>query len=308
MPSVLAFPLNTTTAGQIGEQRPAPLLANAAAALGFNAVDTPGGYLIGQPMEIDTVGRRDARQRASLLAGRSGRSRRSTDVRSTPRRFPRTTPAACCCFRRRSRRIKTSTRRRKRSRKPSPDAERSRSAMRSPGRPPACARLPAERSSSSGATAQGLGDYATTAGRGRIPGIFANARFADQLMRGFYLRPAPPALDIALALVLPLLIALGFALVRTPLAIALSLAAALVVRVRQPRALRRRSLLARPRARRVGDAAGDRARGRIPTGRRRLRAPPRYEPLRHAREPRGRRRNPQERRSRAKRSRCAASA
>ena len=78
-----------------------------------------------------------------------------------------------------------------------------------------------------GATAQGLGDYATTAGRGRIPGIFANARFADQLMRGFYLRPAPPALDIALALVLPLLIALGFALVRTPLAIALSLAAAL---------------------------------------------------------------------------------
>ena len=227
MPAVLAYPLNTTTAGQIGEQRPIPVLANAAAAIGFNAVDTPGGYLIGQPMEIDTsAGGTHANERLYSLAaaGVGTLDGRPVDTAAIPKddggRMLLLPPKIAS----------------------HQDLDTGTQVLTQTfaGRGTISLGDALTNSSASlrafaggalllvGATAQGLGDYATTAGRGRIPGIFANARLADQLMRGFYLRPAPPALDLTLAIVLPLLIALGFALVRTPLAIALSLAAALV--------------------------------------------------------------------------------
>ena len=226
MPSVLAFPLNTTTTGQIGEQRPVAVLANAAAAIGFNAVDTPGGYLIGQPMEIDTsTGGTNANERLHSLAAAGvatleGGSARAAVPKDEAGRMLLLPPHISA-----HQDLDTGTQVLTqtfagRGTIALGDALGSSAATLRPFANGALIFV--------GATAQGLGDYATTAGRGRIPGIFANARLADQLMRGFFLRPAPAALNLTLVVALPLLIALLFALVRTPTAIALSVAGALV--------------------------------------------------------------------------------
>lgn len=227
MPSVLAYPLNTTTSGQIGEQRPAPVLANAAAAIGFNAVDTPGGYLVGQPVEIDTsAGGTHANERLYSLPAAAVATFRGRPVAAAA--IPKDDAGRMLLLP-----PKIAGRQ---------DLDTGTQVLTQTfaGRgtiglsdavdgPPANLRAFANGALVFvGASAQGLGDYVTTAGRGSVPGIFVNARFADQLMRGFYVRPAPIALDLALAIVLPLLVALGFALVRTPAAIALSLAAAIV--------------------------------------------------------------------------------
>lgn len=227
MPSVLAFPLNTTTAGQIGEQRPIPVLAKAAASIGFNAIDTPGGYLIGQPMEIDTsAGGTHANERLYSLAAAGvatleGRPLHAATIPTDDAGRMLLLPPQIAAHQDldTGTQVLTQT-----------FAGRGTIALGD-----ALAGSPADLRPFAdgalifvGATAQGLGDYATTAGRGRIPGIFANARFADQLMRNLYVRPAPAALNLTLAILLPLLVALLFALVRTPPAIALSVGAALV--------------------------------------------------------------------------------
>jgi adenylate cyclase len=59
-----------------------------------------------------------------------------------------------------------------------------------------------------GTTAQAMGDFVVTP-NGRYPGVFSNLRLMDQLLTGTFIRRAPPALDLALIVLLPLLI--GFA-------------------------------------------------------------------------------------------------
>ncbi len=59
-----------------------------------------------------------------------------------------------------------------------------------------------------GTTAQAMGDFVVTP-NGRYPGVFSNLRLMDQMLTGTYIRRAPPALDLALIVLLPLLI--GFA-------------------------------------------------------------------------------------------------
>lgn len=59
-----------------------------------------------------------------------------------------------------------------------------------------------------GTTAQAMGDFVVTP-NGRYPGVFSNLRLMDQLLTGTFIRRAPPALDLGLILLLPLLI--GFA-------------------------------------------------------------------------------------------------
>ncbi len=59
-----------------------------------------------------------------------------------------------------------------------------------------------------GTTAQAMGDFVVTP-NGRYPGVFSNLRLMDQLLTGRFIRRAPPALDLALIVLLPLLI--GFA-------------------------------------------------------------------------------------------------
>jgi adenylate cyclase len=78
-----------------------------------------------------------------------------------------------------------------------------------------------------GSTAAAAYDYSTTA-RGVLPGLFINARLADQMMRDTYLRVAPLWLNIVLVIALPLLSALCFTFMRTTFAIVTSVIATLV--------------------------------------------------------------------------------
>jgi adenylate cyclase len=79
-----------------------------------------------------------------------------------------------------------------------------------------------------GNTAQAQGDFVHTARSAEFPGLFANARLADQLMRHYYITEAPLWLEILLIVALPLLIALAFSLMKTSYAIGISLASTIV--------------------------------------------------------------------------------
>lgn len=58
-----------------------------------------------------------------------------------------------------------------------------------------------------GATAEGLQDSTAALGTdARVPGMFVHARLIDQLLRGMYLTPAPDWLNLGLMIVLPLLL------------------------------------------------------------------------------------------------------
>jgi adenylate cyclase len=227
IPSVLAFPLNTTTAGQIGEERPLPLLQHAAKAIGYEAVDLPGGYLIGQPMEIDTsqqgvhANERLLALAAAAVATFDGRAVNTTAIPKDDDGRVLLLPPKTAAHQDLATAYEIQT-----------QAFAGRGIVSFGD---AYASKPGDLRTFAngalvfvGATAQDLGDFAITAGRGRIPGLFVNARLSDQLMRGYFLKPAPLWLDVVLVIALPLLLALGFTLMRTTLAIAVSLTAALV--------------------------------------------------------------------------------
>lgn len=218
LPTVLAFPVNTTSAGAIAEQLPAPALRKAAKGVGYAVVDSPGGYLIGQPMEINTSSsglHGNERLRALPAAAVAAFTGRAVDVASIPKDDagrmlllpPKTAHHQDAIT--------------------GADVQTQAFAGRGvmsfadvvASRPAALAAFAGGALVYVGATAQGLYDFWATAGRGRIPGLFINARLADQLMRGYYLKPAPLALDVLLAIALPLLSALGFTLMRTAYAI-----------------------------------------------------------------------------------------
>lgn len=227
VPSVLAFPLNTTTGGRIGEQLPVTQLERSAASIGYNSVDTPGGYLIGQPMQIVTGNagtHANERLYAFPAAAVGAFANRPVNASAIPTdadgRMLLLPPKISA-----HQDLATAT-------QVQTQAFAGRGAI---ALGDALTSNPADlRAFASGAlifvgaTAQGLGDFVTTAGRGRIPGLFANARLADQLLRGLYLRAAPHGLDVTLCFALPILLALAFVVMRTPAAIVFAIAVALV--------------------------------------------------------------------------------
>ncbi len=227
IPSVLAYSVDTTSAGRIAEQLPVASLRRAAKAVGYLTFDSPGGYLIGQPMGIDTSGpglHGNERLHALSAAAVGTFDGRPVDLTAIPKDDdgrmlllpPKTAhhqDAATGAD------VQT-------------QAFAGRGVMSFAD---AYASAPADLRPFAagalvfvGATATGLFDFSVTAGRGRIPGLFVNARFADQLMRAAYLTPAPRWLDILLVLALPLLSALGFTLMRTSYAIVAAVAGTLV--------------------------------------------------------------------------------
>jgi adenylate cyclase len=75
-----------------------------------------------------------------------------------------------------------------------------------------------------GPTAQALGDYFLTP-NGRYPGVFANLRFVDQLLRDHFIARVPPWLDLALIVLLPLLVGFAGTQLRPSAGIAIAAAA-----------------------------------------------------------------------------------
>ncbi len=72
-----------------------------------------------------------------------------------------------------------------------------------------------------GATAQAEGDYILTPS-GRFPGVFSNVRLMYQLLEDRFIRRVPPALDITLIVVMPLII--GFIVTQLPATLGVALA------------------------------------------------------------------------------------
>ena len=64
-----------------------------------------------------------------------------------------------------------------------------------------------------GSTAQAQGDYISTP-NGRFPGVFSNVRLMDQVLSKRFIRRVPPWVDIALIILMPLLI--GFIVTQLP--------------------------------------------------------------------------------------------
>ncbi|HEY3674692.1 MAG TPA: adenylate/guanylate cyclase domain-containing protein [Candidatus Tumulicola sp.] len=206
MPAALAFPLSTTASGNIGEQRPVGSLASAASATGFVTIDAPGGYVIGQPLSIRTGnhGTHAGERLLSLSAAAADLfDPRAFDERSIPLdsdgRMLLLPPATA-------------------HHQDAAGSDVQTQSFAGRGMLSFADALDATPNSLRafangaliyvGATAAGLFDVSTTAGRGRVPGLFIGARLADQLMRGFFLRPAPALLDA----IVTLLLALGAAL------------------------------------------------------------------------------------------------
>lgn len=225
MPSVLAYAVNTTTTGQLGMQAVDPALRPSAAAIGFTTIDTPGGYLIGQVPEIDTAGNgTNANERLSSLAvaGVSLFNGKPLNAAAIPKYqgVMVLLPAHV---------------------QPLQDIATGTETLHVnyAGRGIISFANAYNESVSDlrtfakgaiiyiGGTATALNDFEVTA-RGREPGLLINARFADQMMRGYYLRVAPAWFDIVLVIALPLLAALSFTLMRTSQAIIISLFATLV--------------------------------------------------------------------------------
>ncbi len=230
MPSVLAYTINTTTTGQLGLEEVDPALRPSATATGFTSFDTPGGYLISQPVEVDTgsTGVHSNERLFSLAA--SGVSRffgRPVDAAAIPKYEVAPGDFGMLLLPPRM--------------QPYQDLATETQMLQ-----PKYAGRGIESFSDAysmsvdelrvfakgaliyvGGTATALTDFSDTA-RGRRPGLFINARFADQMMRGYYLRVAPLWFDISLAIALPLLAAVSFTLMRTPQAILISLFATVV--------------------------------------------------------------------------------
>ncbi|HEY1977970.1 MAG TPA: adenylate/guanylate cyclase domain-containing protein [Candidatus Baltobacteraceae bacterium] len=225
MPSVLGYTVNTTSTGQIGVEATDPALAPYAAALGHTTLDTPGGYVIGQPIEIDTGSTGEHSNQhfyALAAAGVSTFYGKPLNLQAVP-----TYQGVMLLLPPRMQHHQ--------------DLETETETLQPeyPGRGIESFSSTYSMSVSElrvfakgaiiyiGGTATALTDYADTA-RGRRPGLFINARFADQLMRGYFLRVAPIWFDILLAIGLPLLAAVSFTLMRTSQAILISLFATVV--------------------------------------------------------------------------------
>lgn len=209
IPTVLPMAIDTTSNGQIGEERPPQPLASAAAELGFATLDTPGGFTIGQPQEIRTgASGTDSNERLVSLAAAALEQFTGKPVGAIPLDRGRMLylPFAAQATQAQTGRVgaeQTSL----------PIAEHIAFAD-AYAEPLADLRaLVNGKIVLIGSTAQALGDFAVTAG-GRIPGVYANARFIDQLLTRTFIRSVPPWLDIAAIVVLALLCGVALTLLR----------------------------------------------------------------------------------------------
>jgi class 3 adenylate cyclase/CHASE2 domain-containing sensor protein len=230
VPTVLAYTINTTTGSNIGEESVAPTLKPFTAAVGYSSVDFPGGYLLGQPPRIDTEGTgAHANEHLFSLAAAAVQTfnRKPLDFSAMPM-FDEgggndvllLLPPLIQAHQDLSTGTETQS-------------------VAFPGRGiisfgSAFTETAADlRPFANGAliyigsTAAGTFDFSTTT-RKKTPGLYINARLADQMMRGNYMHVAPIWLDILLAVLLPLLSALGFTFMRTSFAIVTSVVATLI--------------------------------------------------------------------------------
>lgn len=236
MPSVLAYLLNTSSGSNIGLESVAPTLLPYAQG-GFTSVDAPGGYLLGQPVEIDTSGSgTNSNQKLFSLAGAGVAIYNGKPLDTAA--IPLFEQAAATKDSAASNVLLLLPPHLESVQDTSTGIESMEVAF--PGRGilhfsdaynmsvKDLSVFAKDAHIYIGSTAQGTFDFSTTT-RGRLPGLFINARLADQMMRGLYVRVAPLWLDILINLALPILAALAFSLMRTSYAIVTDVVAMLAV-------------------------------------------------------------------------------
>jgi class 3 adenylate cyclase/CHASE2 domain-containing sensor protein len=215
VPTVLAYIIDTTSGGQIGIEPAAPSLSGSAAAHGYTTADTPGGYTIGQfPVILTGTEGANANRRLTSLATAAVESFTGKKLGNVPlvdgRLLllpPHVTATQAISGRAGAEVANVST-------------AQSLPFVTAISEPIADLRaLVAGKIVLIGASAQALGDFADTA-QGRIPGVYVNARFIDQLLTGTFIRTVPRWLDIALIVALPLLLGLALAEIRPVYSIA----------------------------------------------------------------------------------------
>ncbi len=220
VPTVLPFPINTTTTGQIGEELPPRPLAENAVALGFASLDTPGGYFVGQPPVIRT-GATGTNANQTLVAFAAAAVGRFTGKRlpDIPRDRGRMVLLPLYVSSVQQNGVQEWTDLRVAQTLPFGAAL---TVPIADLRTLAKGKLVVV-----GSTAEALGDFAVTAA-GRQPGVFMNLRLMDQFLTETYVRPVPKWLDIGLIILLPLLVGLALAELRPAIGIAVSLIAVAV--------------------------------------------------------------------------------
>ncbi|GAC1411325.1 MAG: hypothetical protein NVSMB64_21020 [Candidatus Velthaea sp.] len=233
--TVLGFTLTTTSGGMLGKTVPPAQLANAAAALGFTTVDNPGGWLVGQFLTLD-AGNEHYRSLAGATVERFTKkkiepvdrwqARFGTEIvpldgegqfTMLPFRVLGTVDQAGggIAARAGSQHLNV------------PFVEYMSAADFVKLGDADLAGFAKDKIVVIGPTAQGLGDFIVTP-NGRYPGVFANMRLMDQLLSHTFVRRVPPALDIALILVLPLVIGFVVTQLRASTGIVIAVAVVLI--------------------------------------------------------------------------------
>ncbi len=224
MPTILAFTMNTTSNGNIGIELPYDKFLRYARGIGSSTVDEPGNVMIGQPMEIKTAGTgKDANQTyyALAAAGVQYYLGKKLDLASLPTdddgRFLLLAPTRSV--------LQETTDHGGVIEEHTPTFTSQFLSFSDAYAEPVKDLHDVVNGAIVyiGNTAQAQGDLVQTARTPNYPGLFANARMAEQLLNDWHVRPAPAWFNIVLIFALPLLIALSFNFLKTTLAIAISL-------------------------------------------------------------------------------------
>ncbi len=222
VPTVLAYALNTTTTGQIGIEPVIPVLAKHVAAMGFSSSDSVGSYTSGQFPKIRTSGSgffSDETFYSLAAAAAQTYLGHKIDFEKIPRLHGRILllPPHYASTQAVSGRVGS-----EQSTAPTFIGGGQMSLADALTVPISQLRLFAKgRLVYVGATAQALGDFVITA-RGKMPGVYVNARLTDQMLRGIYIKTVPTWIDITLIVLLPLLLALFLMSARFGIALGVS--------------------------------------------------------------------------------------
>ncbi len=234
-PSILGMSLATTTGGVLGVLKPPPQLLSAALTVGSTTVDNPGGWLLGQPLAITTTDIANHTQLFPSLAVATAAAYEQFKVKPIDgwhARFgdriipldgdgllmmlPFKTNEHLLGKDQREGAVDESA--------PFFQAASFADVIHFDG--DTMKAFAGGDVVVIGSTSQALGDYILTP-NGRYPGVFSNLRLMDQLMRNRFIERVPPAIDIALILLIPLFV--GFAVTQLRPALGIGLALGIVV-------------------------------------------------------------------------------
>ncbi|MBV9737053.1 MAG: adenylate/guanylate cyclase domain-containing protein [Candidatus Eremiobacteraeota bacterium] len=209
MPTVLPYTISTTSQGILGREALDPRLSPLAVRQGFTTVDNPGGILLGQPLEIAAGTQRLQSFAAATAEAFTGQTVSRIDTQHA--RFGnRTIPLddrgvlLLLPFTEQARQDITIRRGAETTTIPFAQTVSFADAYRMSVSD--LKTLAGGKAVVIGSTAQALGDFVLTP-FGRIPGVYANLRLIDQLLSGKLVTTVPRALNIALILLLPFLLA-----------------------------------------------------------------------------------------------------